>query len=356
MVPSNYLRFLIVAGAAACGSDASEPAGAAGKVDAGGSGGPSIPCEPMDAPSLDGTWAVLARYSLQLRSQAGGVVTMCPEDQSAPSDLIILMEIESAGEQLSVSATPCQLDLPSVSAMVGDCRPEQGNLLTVSIPIPAALESSWGNIPPVAVEGELAAGALMLNRMRFTWGTRTESLPVWQDDREGCGFSDFDIGRTSACEPDCVDRCDDIVDDDADSYPGVTVHVCGTTPDDVASNVPCNAEDPTSPGVTLQGRVSMTFRTELEFEGEALSSCEATGTFASDTTYAVVGADAYLANTKVSVSSALQSLPLFDGDAEKSVWRMVRVDGEHGAPDWGLPVGDAAARCAIARAKRNELE
>jgi len=306
---------------------------------------------------LQGTWAALARYSLFLQSQQGGVVTMCPEGQTAPAYLLMLLEVQPDGASYAVSAIPCQLDLPSVTAMVGECRPDQGNLLTVDIPIPDALGESFGRIPPVpaAISGS-PDEALSFDRMRFTWGTRKDTLPSWQQDLPGCGFSDFDAGRTTDCETACVDACDAIVDDDGDAYPGVTVHVCGTTEGDTAAAVACRAEDPTEPGVTLQGKIAMVFRTELELEGRAKSSCEVAGTFASDTTYSVVGADAYLTNTRVSVASALQSLPLFEGDAEASMWRMVRVDGAHGAPDWDLPEGDATARCAVVKTRRNELE
>jgi hypothetical protein len=346
--------------AVGCADDVQEPqaGGASGGGGSGGDGTP-VPCDASEQVELDGTWAALARYSLGLSSQQGGVVTMCPEDQSAPASLLLLLDLQATESGVSASVIPCDLTLPGVSAMVGECRPDEGNLLTVEIPIPALLKQSLGNIPPVVVSatrGSLAPdGALAFNLMRFTWGTRQDTLPSWQSDRAGCGMSDSDVGRSTVCEESCVERCSDIIDDDGDGYPGVSVNVCGTTQDDISAGVSCNAEEPTVPGVTLQGKVAMAFRTELTFAGVAKSSCEATGTFASDTTYAVVGADAYLTNTQVSVASALQSLPLFEGDADASIWRMVRVDGLHGGPDWALS-GDAATRCAVARSHRNELE
>jgi hypothetical protein len=316
-----------------------------------------VPCATTEGVELEGTWAMLARYSLKLDSQTGGVVTMCPQNQSAPAFLLVLVDMQAsdAPNTFTATAIPCDLELPSVSAMVGECRPDQGNLLGVEIPIPNTLVQSLGDIPPVIVDTSLNDQTLAFAPMRFTWGSRADLLPVWQNDRQGCGMADTDVGRSTLCETACVDTCDEVLDDDGDGYPGVTVHVCGTTADDVGSKVPCNAEDPTTPGVTLQGLIRMVFRTELELDGVAKSSCEASGTFGSDTTYAVVGADAYLTSTRVSVASALQSLPLFEGIKPASAWRMVRVDGQHGAPDWQLP-SDTMARCAAARSRRNELE
>lgn len=344
--------------AVGCSSSDPEPTEGTtgGNAGAGGST-QSVPCEPTDGVDLEGTWAMLARYSLKLDSQTGGVVTMCPENQFAPAFLLTLVDIRASDAPNTFTATtiPCDLELPSVSAMVGECRPDQGNLLGVEIPIPDTLVQSLGGIPPVIVDGSRNDQALAFAPMRFTWGSRADLLPTWQSEQSGCGMTDTDAGRAALCETACVNDCEQVLDDDGDGYPGVTVHVCGTTQDDVDSKVPCNAEDPTTPGVTLQGLIRMVFRTELELDGATKSSCEASGTFASETTYSVVGADAYLTSTRVSVASALQSLPLFEGVKPDSIWRMVRVDGRYGAPDWQLP-SDAAARCAQARSRRNELE
>jgi len=317
----------------------------------------SIACESTTSPQLEGTWAVLARYSLQLQSRQGGVVSMCPVDQVAPATLLFILDIQSSAQAaLDVSAVPCQLELPNVSAMVGECRPEQSNGLNVTIPIPEPLTRGFATVPPTQIQGSISpSDALSFESLGFTWGTRSPSLPEWNASASGCGMSDLDIGRSETCEPSCVDACDALVDDDQDGFPGVTVHVCGTTEDDVRTQVPCHAEQPTIPGVTLQGMIRMALRTQLVLQGQALSSCEALGTFASQTEYAVVGADTYLTNVRVSVASARQSLPLFKGKTEDSRWRMIRVDGRHGAADWNLPQ-DAASRCSIVRSRRNELE
>ena len=99
----------------------------------------------------------------------------------------------------------------------------------------------------------------------------------------------------------------------------------------------------------------MVLHTELQLDGTALSSCEASGQFASLTTYSVIGADAYLASTSISVASALQSLPVFDALAKESVFRMIRVDGKHGAPDWGIVAASPSQACATVLHKQNDL-
>jgi hypothetical protein len=341
----------------ACSEDADTTEKPTGSQGGSGGGLPGVACEPTDSTHLEGTWAVLARYSLLLESRQGGVVTMCPVDQVAPASLLFLLDVQpSETGEFDVSAVPCQLDLPSVTAMIGECRPGQGNLLSVVIPIPEPLTRNFAAIPPVQATAILApSDSLSFDSLRFTWGTRHDSLPGWQANSPGCGMGDFEIGHSSVCEASCVDSCDLVDDDDDDDFPGVTVHVCGTTEDDVSAKVPCNAEEPTNPGVTLQGMIRMALRTQLTLQGDAKSSCEASGTFASDTTYSVVGADAYLTSTRISVASAIQSLPLFEGQTAQSRWRMVRIDGQFGAPDWQLPQ-DALARCSIARSRRNELE
>ena len=176
LVPIAALGMVTSAG---CSGDA-EPSGDGGSAGTAGAGagGATVPCDSTSPPDLQGTWAALARYSLFLQSQQGGVVTMCPEGQTAPAYLLMLLEVQPDGASYAVSAIPCQLDLPSVTAMVGECRPDQGNLLTVDIPIPDALGESFGRIPPVpaAISGS-PDEALSFDRMRFTWGTRKDTLP-----------------------------------------------------------------------------------------------------------------------------------------------------------------------------------
>jgi hypothetical protein len=360
LVTKRKLGMLLVSGmgimVGCSDSDASTSDAAGGSAGSAG-GSSSLTCDSADPTQLEGTWALLARYNLKLDSQTGGVVTMCPENQSAPAFLMLIMDIQRAQsqDQWSVSAIPCDLELPSVSAMVGECRPEQGNLLGVEIPIPTKLIQSLSLIPPVDVNGLSTQKKLSFDTMEFTWGSREGNMPAWDTERSGCGMTSLEPGRSNQCEVACVDGCENLHDDEKDDYPGVTVHLCGTTQDDVAAKVTCQAEEPATPGVTLQGLIRMAFRTDLTLSGDAKSACEASGSFHSNTVYSVVGADAYLANSRISVASVIRSLPLFEGIEEESRWRMIRVDGRHGAADWQLPA-DSVGRCAVARSHRNDFD
>jgi hypothetical protein len=345
---------------AACGSDTTQhPQVADGGVEAMG----HAACADDGRVDLAGTWAGIARFSLRLRSQSGGVVTVCPEGQPASAELLWFARVDAQGSStLSLTAWPCSLSLPTVSAVVGECRAEAGNVLSTNILFPRPLVDAFPDIPVGTVNGTLQGTAwdapLSVDRFGFTWGARDEgaTLPRWTPDTAGCGVDAPAVGRTSQCETGCVTDCSALNDDDADGYPGVTLHVCGTLPDDVASNVPCRAESPNEPGVTLQGLLYMVLHTELALTGKARSSCEVAGTFASDTVYSVVGADAWLAGTRVSVASAISSLPLFDAVESESVFRMVRADGAYGTTAWGLALDDLSAACELVRARRNELQ
>jgi hypothetical protein len=356
----------VLLSALACSSEDSDGGADGADAGTGGSSGSSVACDDDGVVDVSGRWAAIARYAVTLRIQQGGVVTTCPVGQAATTTLLLLLDVTpdpaDPARLASVSAYPCLLELPTVTASVGDCDPNASNLLTVDIPIPHTFTSHIADIPPVnaggAVGGPRGADAVTFDRLRFTWGTRDtgDTLPSWQAEKQECGASATDLGRSGACEDTCVDACGGIEDDDADGYPGVTLHVCGTTQDDVSAQVRCNPETPTVPGATLQGRIAMVLRSEVSFAGHAKSSCELTGPFDSSTTYGVVGADVYLTNAKVGVASALKSLPIFDAHADESLLRAIRIDGRHGTEDWAVPLDeDPAAACAVLRARQNEL-
>jgi hypothetical protein len=86
-----------------------------------------------------------------------------------------------------------------------------------------------------------------------------------------------------------------------------------------------------------------------------LSSCEIAGTIDSVVTYNVVGADVYLAGAPISVTSAIESLPTFTVDASTSKFRMVRIDGKYGAPDWMVDPTQPSAACATLNTRVNQL-
>jgi hypothetical protein len=135
----------------------------------------------------------------------------------------------------------------------------------------------------------------------------------------------------------------------------MTVHVCGTTPGDVQNGALCQPEAPNEPGATLQGRGFIDFATNPQLGGNAVSSCEITGNVDAAVLYNLVGADIYLASSAISVASAIKSLPTFQVDPAESRFRMVRIDGQYGAPDWSVNAADPAAACATILSRMNEL-
>ena len=62
--------------------------------------------------------------------------------------------------------------------------------------------------------------------------------------------------------------------------------------------------------------------------------------------YNIVGADITLAGGPLTVASTIKSLPAFAVDAPNSKFRMIRVDGQYGAPDWSADPSDKVAACA----------
>lgn len=317
---------------------------------------PTHECESTGAVDMVGTWAVLAKYSISLKGQAGGAAGMCPVDQVSTATMLMVADISAGATngEYAVSAMTCQLDLPQVSAMAGDCTPD-GNKLNVEIQIPPALTESWALVDPSTGKLTLTNDQVKFDWLKFQWGTRNASLPTWDSGRDGCGVAVTDLGNTTRCEDKCVTACGDLVDDDKDTYPGITVHLCGLTQNDRDTGVACRASEPATAGVTMQGAARMALETSVKLNGQAASSCRGAGTFASETQYTVVGTDTFLSGSRIGTASVQKSLPLFNGVEKDSQWRMLRVDGRHGAANWELP-SDAARRCALVRSKINELQ
>ena len=176
-------------------------------------------------------------------------------------------------------------------------------------------------------------------------------LPAWSASDMAC--SDDTLGRSNACEAMCVDDCAGLRDDDNDGYPGVTVHVCGFTSDEEASA--CKPEDPSQTGVSVQGRGFVDIEVAPTLTGTAESSCELRGSVDTPILYNLVGADVYLGPGPISVTSAIKSLPTFEVDPDSSSFRMVRVDGQYGAPDWSIDPTAVGPACKTINMNVNEL-
>ena len=336
-------------------------AGAAGSTDA----GPHASCEQSDVLDLHGTFAAQLDLKLDLVSQAGGTATLCPDQQGNRASITMLVRASqpSGTPQLdSVEPVFCAIELPALTAMVGSCDPSANNLLTVDLLLSSELQqaiATLGVAPAAAKLGGLQPGASFESgRWLLNAGTRKtgDAMPAWLPEAPGCGVTDLALGRGAGCEADCVDDCAAMVDDDHDGKVGVTFHVCGYTKDDLQSGLQCNADNPSEAAIAIQGPLMMAFQLDPLLKGTAVSSCEVRGTVDAHVIYHVVGGDLYVENTQISVLSAMRSLPLFTVDAAQSRFRMMRVDGLHGAPDWKLEAdGDRAKACSVVLQHRNEL-
>lgn len=289
---------------------------------------------------------------------------MCPVDQQGEAMMSFLVDISrdpTTPNAYSIHANTCSLNLPTLTAMAGTCDPAASGLLSVGILVPDLLT----NVLPIIeeapakahLEGSSPSSAFLSDALTFTFGGRSDrpNLPSWLIDRKNCGPYDFALGHTANCESACVDDCGATFDDDHNDYPGVSVDVCGYTQDDLSTKVICRSDKPNQAGSTLQGRMAMVFRAALSLVGNARSSCEITGTFDSTTIYSVLGADAYLTNTNIPVASVIKSLPLFDADPKNSRFRLVRIDGLHGAPDYNLVGRTPPDACSVIRSHKNDL-
>ncbi len=341
---------------------AEEQAGSAGS----GNGGTSISCtDDSDDVDLDGLYALSTRLSFTFTSQPGGSVAVCPADQTSEGYFLSLVKIEHQRGQTdvtSLSTAICSLDLPVISAMAGVCDPSAKNLVFAGLQFPEALIDAL----PWVTTGETTALLSMTGHganfntgaMDLSIGTdeKSATAPKWLTEKAGCGINDTAAGRLSACDTECVSECSKVLDDDKDGWPGVTLNVCGYTSEDRDQNVPCNANEPNIAGSTIQGRAFMNLMVEpLTLTGEVISSCEIAGSLEAGIGYNVIGADLYLANTQFSVTSAIKSLPQFTVNEADSRFRLVRIDGKYGAPDWGVNWDDRTASCRKIITNQNEL-
>lgn len=359
----------LMCGAGACGSSDSSgstggAAGAGGQATGGSGGGSQLACDATDALDLDGIFALDAKFSFTFGSQPGGAVTVCPVDQTSEGSFLGLVRLkQQAGSTAidSAEAVVCTLQLPIISAGVGKCEPGTTNLVYAGLEFPQALIDACPLATLATSTGNLTAlqsgSTFDLSRLTFTIGTDKtgDQMPTWQMDKTGCGMSDNTVGRTEQCAEQCVSDCAALVDDDHDGWPGVTVDVCGLTEDDKQQKVPCNADQPNVPGSTIQGRAMLNLQVDPLLRGAAVSSCEVTGSLDAAIRYNVVGADLYLSNTQISVTSAIKSLPLYTVNTSESRFRLARIDGKHGAADWSPNFDDVLATCKTVISRQNEL-
>lgn len=334
--------------------------GGTGGSGAGGTTGPSCEGQP-ETLDVAGTWAGYGALTATINGQPGSLVSVCPADQEGVAYLLLLVTIEqdSADPKAlkNVKASLCSVDLPAITAVAGTCDPGTTAAVTTQISVPDALLAAFPNLSATPVGGSLAGtkpGAdVTLERFVVTAGSSAtgDQLPSWDPGLPGCDAQN--VGHSNQCETTCVSDCAALVDHDSDTFPGVSLDVCGRTQDD--EGLPCNTTDPSSPGVTIQGRAFAALEVDPQFVGAATSSCKLEGTVDSNVRYTVVGADVTLAGSPISVAAALSALPSLQVEADKSKLTMVRVDGKYGTPDLMIDPADPAAACKTILAKKNEL-
>jgi hypothetical protein len=363
---------LAILGAALLGCGGGETTSGTGSTSgssgAGGAGGGSsgVPCN--DAPAelaLEGTWAVKGRLAVKLKGAPGGAITLCPEDQPGEASMLMMITIvqdpADKTKLSAVKATLCSIELPTVSALVGMCDPSSQSLVQATMIAPKKLLDALPKVVTTSVGGKLdgtqSGSGIALERFTVIVGSTKggDQLPKWDTASAACSQSV--LGHTNACETTCVSDCAALRDDDGDTYPGVTVEVCGVTPSDQKNGVPCHVDHPDDPGATLQGKAFLDIQMNPQFTGTAKSSCELIGGVdaATEIRYQVVGTDIWLTGTPLGVDQAIGSLPSFEVDSTASKFRMVRVDGKYGAPDWKLDPLQPSVACAAVDQRVNEL-
>jgi hypothetical protein len=368
LIVGSLLCGAALASVPSCGDDAGTGAGGAGSTvsssSSGGGDGPiAIDCKGAPAElSLTGIWAAYGRLAINMEGAPGGAISICPEDQVGESTLLLLVTVKQdpvdATKIEEARVTLCSIHLPIVTALVGTCDPSSKSLVSTQIVVPETLIKALPKLLTEPFGGALAGtsdgAGIDLERFTVTAGTTKsgDAMPKWDVGDPACGGDD--IGRTK-CEPTCVDDCAAMRDDEGDQYPGVTVQVCGVTQDDIQKNLLCDPYEPNQPGTTLQGQAFVDLQVDPKFTGTVKNSCEILGSVDTDVLYNVIGADIFLKGGAIGVTSAIQSLPIFNVDPKESKFRMIRIDGQYGAPDWGTNPLDPEAACATLIQRENEL-
>lgn len=329
---------------------------------AGGSGNQVAPCNSSSTLDLSGAWAAKVEMTVKTQSQAGGEIQICPTPQTAQTTLYMLFNLEqdvaNPKSLPTIQAHVCSVELPPVTAVAGTCD-GSSNPITAQLLIPPALQSALPNVQlnsgSATLDGTAPGAGITSSQVVFVAGAATQGaqLPKWDASSQACSGSG--IGTSSQCDTTCVQSCSALRDDDHDSYPGITLGVCGKTQSDQQQNVPCNTTDPSQAGATLQGKAFLDLQINPTLTGTVQSSCEVTGNVNAALDYNVVGADVTLVGSSpLPVAQVVQALPTFNVDPSQSEFKLLRVDGKDGSVNWQLPSATSAA-CAVVLAHQNDF-
>lgn len=333
---------------------------AGGSGGAGGSGAIKINCQEPAQLDLNGTWAAKVRMTVKLVGN-GGEVKLCPQHQTAEASLYMYLDMkQNASDPTKIdSITPhvCSVSLPVVTGMVGNCDPSKLNFVSTQLQVLDPLTKALPKIQLSPVTGKLGGTSpgtsLTTDKLLFVAGSSAQgsALPGWKTSDTSCGSAT--VGRTSQCDTNCVTDCSKTRDDDGDGYPGITLGVCGLSNDDKQSNLKCNIDNPIQGGATIQGKAWLDLQIDPALTGTVKSSCEVTGNVSASILYNVLGANVYLTGAALAVTDAITSLPTFTVDPSTSEYRLVRVDGKHGAPSWNLGSNPSQACQAVLQHKND---
>jgi hypothetical protein len=298
-----------------------------------------------------------------MQGAPSGALTLCPSDQVGQVKVFLLFTIAPNATDPTkldaISAHVCSIELPTVTEIVGTCDPTSPSLVTTALTSPHALSDALSTAATAQASGVLSSSmpgaTATFAPLTVVLGSNqpAPNLPKWDTTTAGCNAPD--IGSTATCDAACVSDCSGLQDADGDTFPGITMNLCGKTQDDVKNNTPCHADMPTIAGATMQGSVYLDLGVGQSFLGTAKSSCELSGKVAPTVAYGVVGANVYLAGQPVTVSSVSASLPTFQSDSQTSSFHMVRIDGMYGAPDWSADPNQADLACKAVIAHASEL-
>lgn len=343
-------------GGGTTGTGGSTGTGAGGS----GTGGTAAAtCTESGGIDLAGLWAVKVRLDVSVQSAPDGVVKVCPMDQKGPSDILVLVEIAQDGTNLpSITTHVCDFTLPSVSAMAGGCVGSMPGSVTAQVSASTALHAALPTVtlPPVkgTLSGTTPGSMFNPERVNVVLGSKSpdgKNMAHWNPSTS-CDNAAAPKGTDTMCETTCVSACDDATDSDADTAPGVTVTVCGQSQE--AAGAMCNVDDPKVPGWTLQGKAYLNFAVNPLLNGVVKSSCQIDGTNVDAAiTYDVLGGDVWLSGAQISVGQIISAIPIFKVVPETSKYTGLRVDGKHGAPNWGIDASNLKAACdtAVKQAK-----
>ncbi len=336
--------------AGAGGSGAAGSAGAAGATS-------GLGCKEEGALDLGGTFAVKVRLEVTMKSDPAAVVSVCPADQRGAADLLAIVKMSQSGGAIdAVDTIVCDVTLPPVTAIAGSCSAGQKGTVAAQVSVSKALAAQVPKVRPKTVTAKLggdAPGATFdPERLTFILGSKSASadaMAKWKDisSTSPCNSLTKPLGTSMDCEAMCVSDCGDVLDADLDGYPGASFDVCGRG--DEPPGAMCNTDDPSEPGVTLQGKAFLDFVIDPKLSGVAKSSCEITGNADASIRYNVLGANVRLSGSLLPVGSVITAIPAFEVVKETSKYRAVRVDGEHGAPDWKVDFPNPDSACDAVR-------